>query len=119
MSIETEIGAETLTLTPLALQKVKEIQVARDLENYLLRVYVAGSGCAGIQYGMAFEEAAQSDDTVIKFDGVTMVVDPVSLPYVTGAHIDFVEGPMGAGFRVENPNAMGSSCGCGGGCSCS
>ncbi|GAB4454954.1 MAG: hypothetical protein Kow00120_24630 [Anaerolineae bacterium] len=120
MSIGTETGTETLTITPLALQMVKEIQAERNLESYLLRVFVAGSGCSGVQYGLAFEEAAMEDDTVIKIDGLSMVVDAVSLPYVTGACIDFVDGPMGAGFRIDNPNAMpmGGSCSCGGGCSC-
>lgn len=119
MSAGTETVAETLTVSPLALEKVKEIQVERDLQNYLLRVFVAGAGCSGVQYGLAFEEAAANDDTVIQFDGIALCVDPASLPYVMGASIDFVEGPMGAGFRIENPNVAPShACGCGSGCSC-
>lgn len=120
MAIGVDNGTETLTISPLAVQKVKELQAQRNLENYQLRIFVAGSGCSGVQYGMAFEETAQSDDTQVNIDGLSLVVDPVSLPYVTGASIDYIEGPMGAGFRVHNPNAiaMVGSCGCGGGCSC-
>jgi iron-sulfur cluster assembly protein len=101
-----------LIVTPLAAAKIKELLVARDLEGYALRVFVAGGGCSGMQYGMAFEENPQEFDTVVESDGVRLVVDSASLMYLRGASIDYVDDLMGGGFRIDNPNAV-STCGCG------
>ncbi len=106
--------AETpvLDVTTAAVNKIKELLSARNLENYALRVFVAGGGCSGLQYGMAFEEHGEEFDTVVEIDGVRLLVDPTSLPYLHGANIDYVDNLMGGGFRIENPNAV-STCGCG------
>nr|WP_230086302.1 iron-sulfur cluster insertion protein ErpA [Halomonas sp. 328] len=77
-----------------------------------LRVYVTGGGCSGFQYGFDFAEESSDDDTLIDFDGVAMVVDPLSYQYLVGSTVDYEEGLAGARFVVKNPNAT-STCGCG------
>jgi iron-sulfur cluster insertion protein len=75
-------------------------------------VYVSGGGCSGFQYGFSFEDAVSEDDTTVEKDGVTLLVDPASLQYLTGAEIDYQEGLEGSRFVIKNPNAS-SSCSCG------
>ncbi len=112
--VNEEIDA--VMITPLAVEKVRAIMVERDVQDHILRVFVAGASCSGIQYGMAFEKNAQEGDTVITLDGLTVVVDAHSLPFVNGVNIDFVETPQGEGFSIKNPNASPGAL-CGGGCS--
>ncbi len=120
--------AESLSLTSAAREKIQQLLTERNIPTYGLRVFVAGSGCSGLQYGMAFEVKAREFDTVIDQGDVQVFVDPTSMLYLAGASIDYVDGPMGAGFKIDNPNAV-STCGCGGaddeegsscgsGCSC-
>ncbi len=78
----------------------------------LLRLSVGGGGCSGFQYDFALAERAQDDDLVVECEGARLIVDPVSLPFVKGARLDYAEELIGAFFRVENPNAS-ASCGCG------
>ncbi|MBI3242056.1 MAG: iron-sulfur cluster insertion protein ErpA [Chloroflexi bacterium] len=101
-----------LTLTNLAAAKVRSILAERNLPSHGLRVFVAGGGCSGMQYGMAIEGQPREFDTVVETDGVKLYVDPTSMNYLVGATIDYVDNLMGGGFRVENPNAV-ASCGCG------
>jgi iron-sulfur cluster assembly accessory protein len=101
-----------LTVTPAAVQIIQNLLQQRNIPNHALRVFVSGGGCSGMQYGMAFEEAARDHDRIVSIDGVKLVVDPTSLIYLQGAVIDYVDSLMGGGFRIENPNAV-SSCGCG------
>ena len=108
----TATAAPVLEVTAGAVAKIKDLMAARNLENYALRVFVSGGGCSGLQYGMAFEEKAEDFDTVVEANGVRLLVDANSLPYLQGANIDFVDSIMGGGFRIDNPNAV-SSCGCG------
>ena len=111
-SPETTEGA-VLTVTPVAVQRIKSLKAEKSLgEEVGLRVFVAGGGCSGMQYGMAFDPNPQESDHLVRLDGVTLIVDPVSLPYLAGASIDFVDNLMGGGFRIDNPNAV-STCGCG------
>ena len=133
-----EIETQLFTITPAASQAVKDILSQRNLEGYALRVYVAGGGCCGVNFGMALDNNFRDVDTTFEADGVKVVVDEVSIDYFRDATVDFVNDPMrGAGFAVNSPNAKGhshgeggcacgsnsgsSSCGCGGGgaCSCS
>ncbi len=110
---EQNTAAEAiLHVTPTAVGKIQELMTARNLENHALRVFVAGGGCSGMQYGMAFEETPDALDTVVEIDGVRLLIDPTSLMYLQGAHIDYVDELMGGGFRIDNPNAI-STCGCG------
>ncbi|MER3601113.1 MAG: iron-sulfur cluster insertion protein ErpA [Nitrososphaerota archaeon] len=108
-----KLSEKLIALTPLAAQKVKEFMAkeANGAELYL-RVYVSGGGCAGLTYGMALEEKPEEDDLVFEEQGVKLVVDPVSLGYLKGAEIDYVESLMGSGFRIENPNVR-HTCACG------
>jgi iron-sulfur cluster assembly protein len=108
-NIETE---PILSVTPAAVQVIQNLLQQRNIPNYALRVFVSGGGCSGMQYGMAFEEAARDYDRVVSVEGVRLVVDPTSLIYLQGAVIDYVDSLMGGGFRIDNPNAV-SSCGCG------
>ena len=86
--------------------------LAKEPEGSLLRVAVNGGGCSGFQYAFDITSARASDDYVIEKDGVAVLVDPVSLDYLRGARIDFVDDLMGQSFKIDNPNAT-SSCGCG------
>jgi len=101
-----------LSVTPTAVAKIQELLQTRNIPNHALRVFVAGGGCSGLQYGMAFEDAPQEYDTVVETEGVRLFIDPTSAMYIGGATIDFVDSLMGGGFRIDNPNAV-SSCGCG------
>lgn len=103
-----------ITVTPMAASKIRELIQQRELgAEYALRVFVAGGGCSGLSYGMAFENNIGEFDTLVSLDDeVRVVVDATSLMYLQGAEIDFVDSLMGGGFRIENPNAT-SSCGCG------
>jgi iron-sulfur cluster assembly protein len=102
----------SLTLTQAAASTIRMLLEQRKIMGYVLRVFVQGGGCSGMQYGMAFEAGPEDNDTVVEVDGVRLVVDPNSMTYLSGATIDFVDSLMGGGFRIDNPNAA-SSCGCG------
>lgn len=125
-----------ITLSTAASDAVKNILAEKNLEGYALRVYVAGGGCCGVSFGMALDNNFRDVDTTFEMNGVKVVVDEVSIDYLRGASIDFINDPVrGAGFAVDSPNAKGhshgeggcacgsnsggESCGCGGGaCSC-
>jgi iron-sulfur cluster assembly accessory protein len=126
--IFTETNIPTITLSQAASDAVKNILSERKLEGYGLRVYVAGGGCCGVNFGMALDNNIRDIDTTFNADGVMVVVDEVSIDYLRGATIDFVNDPeRGAGFAVDSPNVKGhdhghahgqEGCGCGGSCSC-
>ena len=126
--IFTETNIPTITLSQAASDAVKNILSERNLEGYGLRVYVAGGGCCGVSFGMALDNNIRDIDTTFNADGVMVVVDEVSIDYLRGATIDFVNDPVrGAGFAVDSPNAKSQEhghahgedgCGCGGSCSC-
>jgi iron-sulfur cluster assembly accessory protein len=98
-------------VTERAARRVAHI-LAKEPEGSLLRVKVNGGGCSGFQYAFDITSARASDDYVIEKDGVAVLVDPVSLDYLRGARIDFVDDLIGQSFKIDNPNAT-SSCGCG------
>jgi iron-sulfur cluster assembly accessory protein len=116
----------TINLTAAASDAVKNILKERNLEGYALRVYVAGGGCCGVNFGMALDNNFRDVDTTFDVGGVKVVVDEVSMDYLHGANIDFVNDPVrGAGFAVDSPNAKShehahgeEGCGCGGSCAC-
>ena len=111
-TIEITEVAQAISLSSTAASKLDQILQEKNLPGYGLRVFVAGGGCSGLQYGMAFEGEARDMDTIFDQHGLKVYVDPVSLEYLNGATIDYVDGLMGAGFRIENPNAV-AACGCG------
>ena len=122
--IGTKINTNTISLSMAAAQAVQGILAEKNLEGYALRVYVAGGGCGGPQFGMALDNNIREVDTTFESEGVKLVVDEVSIDYLLGATIDFVDDPQrGAGFVVDSPNAIAHShgeegCACGGSCSC-
>jgi len=101
-----------LTITDKAAENVKKILLEKGAESGALRVFVAGGGCSGYQYGMALAQSAEEDDFVIEQSGVRLLVDPESAPLLKGAEIDYVEDVMKSGFTIFNPNAV-KSCACG------
>lgn len=103
---------DIIAISPSAATAVRDLLAKRELEDYALRVFVQGGGCSGFQYGMALENNFREEDTVVEANGINVVIDEVSIQYLRGAQIDYVEGVMGSGFKIENPNAV-SSCGCG------
>ncbi len=100
-----------ITMTPTAAEKVRELLKQENDPSLALRIFVAGGGCSGLQYGMTLDEE-QEGDTVVSHSDFRVLVDEMSLGYITGSEVDFVDSLMGAGFTVNNPNAV-SSCGCG------
>lgn len=103
---------QSLHLTEKAIQKVQSFATGnQEAEGKFLRVYVQGGGCSGFEYGFMFDEK-RDDDQVIPVGPIQVLLDPISLPYLEGATVDFVEDFRGSGFSVKNPNATGS-CGCG------
>jgi iron-sulfur cluster assembly accessory protein len=122
----TTIDTSTVTLSAAAADAVRNILAERNLEGYALRVYVAGGGCCGVNFGMALDNNFRDVDTTFESNGVKVVVDEVSIEYLRGATVDFVNDPVrGAGFAVDSPAAKShghehgeGGCGCGGSCSC-
>ncbi|RME07315.1 MAG: iron-sulfur cluster insertion protein ErpA, partial [Anaerolineae bacterium] len=109
---ETTTTTDVITLTPAAANAVRDLMAKRQLEGYALRVFVQGGGCSGFQYGMALEDNIREQDTRVVCHGVDVVVDEISIQYLRGSVIDYVEDVMGSGFKVDNPNAV-AACGCG------
>lgn len=101
-----------LDFTDAAAIKVKELIADEHNDGLKLRVFVSGGGCSGFQYGFTFDENIENGDTLIEKQGVTLLVDPMSVLYLTGAEIDFSDGVEGAQFVIRNPNAA-TTCGCG------
>ncbi len=109
MSTETE---SPLTFTDSAAQKVRQLIEEEGNDNLKLRVFVTGGGCSGFQYGFTFDENEQEGDTKVENGGVTLLIDPMSFQYLTGAEIDYKEDLSGSQFVIRNPNAT-TTCGCG------
>jgi iron-sulfur cluster assembly accessory protein len=100
-----------VALTPAAAERIKAV-VAAEPPGAGLRVAVEGGGCSGFQYEIAVAQAPNADDLVVERDGARLFVDPVSLPFLLGAEVDWADELIGASFKVRNPNAK-SACGCG------
>ncbi len=101
-------------VTETAASKISDLLVEEGRQGGGLRVFVQGGGCSGFQYGLMIDEGegdAESDQ-VFEVNGVKLLVDPISLRYLSGAEVDFVDNNMGGGFTIKNPNAK-STCGCG------
>jgi len=110
---DTTTGGECpVVFTEAAARKVRELMEEEGNPNLKLRIYVAGGGCAGFQYGFTFDEQINDDDTTVESGGVTLVIDPMSIQYLAGAEIDYKEDLNGAQFVIRNPNAV-TTCGCG------
>ena len=101
-----------LVFTDSAASKVKELVDEEGNPELKLRVFVQGGGCSGFQYGFTFDEVVNEDDTQMAKNGVTLLIDSMSLQYLIGAEIDYKEDLQGAQFVIKNPNAT-TTCGCG------
>ena len=105
-------NADLLVFTEAAANKVKNLIEEEKNDSLKLRVFVSGGGCSGFQYGFTFDENIQEGDTQVEKNGVTLLVDPMSFQYLTGAEIDYKEDLEGSQFVIKNPNAT-TTCGCG------
>jgi len=102
----------TITITENGAKHVQQFMAAEGVDSGILRVAVKGGGCSGLTYVLDLANEAQDGDKVIEQNGIRVYVDSKSAIYLMGAELDYVEGLMGAGFKVSNPNAKGT-CGCG------
>lgn len=112
MEATAENTETPLVFTDAAAHKVRELLEDEENPALKLRVFVSGGGCSGFQYGFTFDESMEEGDAVIEKEGVTLLVDPMSVLYLSGAEIDFSDGVEGAQFVIRNPNAT-TTCGCG------
>ena len=103
-----------VNVTTLAAEKISELLADEQKPGAGLRVFVQGGGCSGFQYGLIIEEngATPDADMVFESNGVTLYIDPISVRYLKGAEVDFIDNVAGGGFTIRNPNAK-STCGCG------
>lgn len=102
-----------ITLTERAVTELKDLMAGQEKSEAALRVWVAGGGCSGLQYGMALDDGQPEEgDQIFEQQGLKIFVDDLSLKYMDGASVDYVDDTLGGGFKIENPNAV-SSCGCG------
>ena len=102
-----------VNLTPVAAEKIKQLMAEEpEGESFVLRVAIQGGGCSGFQYGLGFDSGSAEGDIELELEGVKVVVDPFSAPYLQGSTIDFLNTIQEAGFKIENPN-VAASCGCG------
>ena len=111
-TLPDEVIPPPLVFTDAAASKVKDLIEEEDNAELMLRVFVTGGGCSGFQYGFTFDENVNDGDTEVQNGGVTLLIDPMSIQYLTGAEIDYSEGLEGAQFVIRNPNAT-TTCGCG------
>ncbi len=102
----------TVTLTDSLVKRIRVLQAQDGNADLKLRITVDGGGCQGFEYKFALDSHVNADDEVFEKDGIGIIVDEISLPYMAGASVDFVDDLIGAHFQVNNPNAK-SSCGCG------
>jgi len=112
MTLPDETITQTVTLTQPAADAVREVISSKNLQGYGLRLFISGGGCSGYQYGLALESNIRAEDLVTETNGIKLIVDEVSIKYLQGATVDYVEGLTAGGFKIINPNAV-STCGCG------
>ena len=102
----------SIVFTDAAATKVSELIAEEENPNLKLRVFISGGGCSGFQYGFTFDEDIEEGDSQVENQGVTLLIDPMSVQYLMGAEIDYKEDLQGAQFIIRNPNAQ-TTCGCG------
>ncbi len=108
----TTVTEPVINVSPTAAEKIAALLAEENKKESGLRVFVQGGGCSGFQYGLMIEDAPGAADTVIESNGVRLYVDPISVRYLKGAQVDFVDNVAGGGFTIHNPNAV-TTCGCG------
>ncbi|MCL5283100.1 MAG: iron-sulfur cluster insertion protein ErpA [Armatimonadetes bacterium] len=113
MSVPTSLEDQAIiTLSERAATEIKSLLERQGKPDAVLRVFVSGGGCSGLQYGMAIDEEMEEGDQITDQHGVKVVIDSMSLQYIAGSTVDYIEDMMGGGFKIDNPNAV-HSCGCG------
>ena len=112
MTEQATSNSDPLVFTSAAAKKVSELIAEEGNPDLMLRIYVQGGGCSGFQYGFTFDESVSEGDERVVTDGVTLLIDPMSIQYLIGAEVDYSEGLQGAQFVIRNPNAT-TTCGCG------
>jgi iron-sulfur cluster insertion protein len=112
MSLPQTYTPQPLLITDNAVRKVRSLVEEEANSELKLRVYVTGGGCSGFQYGFTFDDLVSEDDAVVEYDGIGVVLDAMSYPYLVGSQVDYEEGLQGSRFLIKNPNAS-STCGCG------
>jgi iron-sulfur cluster assembly accessory protein len=108
----TTVTESLINVSPTAASKIAELLAEENKTESGLRVFVQGGGCSGFQYGLMIEESPGATDQVLESNGVKLYVDPISVRYLKGAEVDYVDNVAGGGFTIRNPNAV-STCGCG------
>jgi len=108
----TNATVSVINVSATAASKIAELLAEEHKQESGLRVFVQGGGCSGFQYGLMIEEAPGDTDQVFESNGVKLYVDPISVRYLKGAEVDFVDNIAGGGFTIRNPNAV-TTCGCG------
>lgn len=101
-----------MSFTSNAANQVKKLMAEEGREDLKLRVFITGGGCSGFQYGFSFEENVNDGDLIVETEGVSLVVDPMSIQYLEGGTVDYIDNLEGARFIIDNPNAT-TTCGCG------
>ena len=108
----TNVTESVINVSTIAASKIAELLAEENKQDSGLRVFVQGGGCSGFQYGLMIEDSPADADQVYQSNGVKLYVDPISVRYLKGAEVDFVDNVAGGGFTIRNPNAV-STCGCG------
>jgi iron-sulfur cluster assembly accessory protein len=108
----TNVAESVINVSSMAASKIAELLTEENKQESGLRVFVQGGGCSGFQYGLMIEDGPADTDQVFQSNGVKLYVDPISVRYLKGAEVDFVDNVAGGGFTIRNPNAV-STCGCG------
>jgi iron-sulfur cluster assembly protein len=112
MTLPEQTLIQPVTLTQPAANAVRGVMNQKNLSGYALRLFISGGGCSGYQYGLELDSNIRSEDVVTEVDGIKLIVDEVSIKYLQGATVDYIEGMTSSGFKLINPNAV-SSCSCG------
>jgi iron-sulfur cluster assembly accessory protein len=112
MTLPEETITKPVNLTQPAADAVRDVIAKKNLQGFALRLFISGGGCSGYQYGLALDSNIRAEDMVIETDGIKLIIDEVSIKYLQGATVDYVEGMTTSGFRIINPNAA-STCNCG------
>jgi iron-sulfur cluster assembly protein len=112
MALPEETTLKPVTLTQPAADAARGVMTQKNLQGFALRLYISGGGCSGFQYGLALDSNISAEDVVTETDGIKLIIDEVSIKYLQGATVDYVEGITSSGFKIINPNAI-TACNCG------
>jgi iron-sulfur cluster assembly protein len=112
MTFPEETIIQSVVLTQSAATAVRDIMTKKDLQGYALRLFISGGGCSGYQYGLALDNNIRTEDLVVETNGIKLIIDEVSIKYLEGATVDYVENMTASGFKIINPKSL-STCSCG------